>query len=217
MPSAWAPTIGRESSNVFSAVDERCDLPSRARASRPSSFSMPPSTFSAGTVQSSSSTSAVCEARMPIFFSFLPMRRPLVPGGTTKLAWPRVPSSGSTAATTTWTSAMPPLVMNIFWPLITHSPFLRMARVFIEETSEPASGSVTQNAPSAGFSGVPKHAGIQVEIWSGVPWEKMAATGSPVPWIASAIPAQPQVSSSATSAGMMPVPSPKVCCRKSVP
>jgi len=48
-------------------------------------------------------------------------------------------SSGSTAATTTWTSAMPPLVMKIFWPLITHSPFLRTARVFIEETSEPAS------------------------------------------------------------------------------
>ena len=57
---------------------------------------------------------------MPIFFSFLPMRRPFVPGGTTKLAWPRVPSSGSTVATTTCTSAMPPLVMKIFWPLITH-------------------------------------------------------------------------------------------------
>ena len=154
---------------------------------------------------------------MPIFFSFLPMRRPLLPGGTTKLAWPRVPSSGSTAATTTWTSAMPPFVMKIFWPLITQSPFLRIARVFIDDTSEPASGSVTAKAPRAGFSGVPKQAGIQVEIWSGVPWEKIAATGRPVPWMASAIPAQPQVSSSATSAGMIPVPSPKVCWRNSVP
>ena len=61
------------------------------------------------------------------------------------------------------------------------------------------------NAPSAGFSTVPKHAGIQVAICSGVPCEKMAAIGNPVPWMASAMPAQPQVSSSATSAGMMPV------------
>ncbi len=98
--------------------------------------------------------------------------------------------------------------MKTFWPLITQSPFLRMARVFIEETSEPASGSVTAKAPSAGLSTVPKQAGIQVAICSGVPWEKIAAIGRPVPWMASAMPAQPQVSSSATSAGMMPVASP---------
>ena len=54
------------------------------------------------------------------------------------------------------------------------------------------------------MSAVPKQAGIQVAICSGVPCEKIAAIGSPVPWIASAMPAQPQVSSSATSAGMMP-------------
>ena len=94
---------------------------------------------------------------------------------------------------------------------------MRTARVFIEETSEPASGSVTQKAPNAGLSGVPKQAGIHSEIWSGVPCEKIAATGKPVPWMASAMPAHPQVSSSATSAGMMPVPSPYVCCRNSVP
>src|SRR5712692_2422617 len=217
MPRAWAPTIGRESSNVFNATDDRWCVPSRARASLASSFSIPPSTFSSGMVQSSSSTSAVCEARMPIFLSFLPWRMPFVPGGTTKLAWPRVPSSGSTAATTTWTSAMPPLVMKIFWPLRTQLPFLRTARVFIDETSEPASGSVTANAPTAGFSTVPKQAGIHVAICSGVPCEKMAAIGRPVPWMASAMPAQPQVSSSATRAGMMPVESAKVCCRNSTP
>ena len=43
---------------------------------------------------------------------------------------------------------MPPLVMKTFWPLITQSPFLRTARVFIDETSEPASGSVTAKAPT---------------------------------------------------------------------
>src|SRR6266699_1051244 len=37
---------------------------------------------------------------------------------------------------------MPPLVMNTFWPLITQSPFLWIARVFIDDTSEPASGAV---------------------------------------------------------------------------
>ncbi len=36
-------------------------------------------------------------------------------------AWPREPSSRSTEAITTWTSAIPPLVAHAFWPLITHS------------------------------------------------------------------------------------------------
>ena len=49
-------------------------------------------------------------------------------------------------------------------------------------------------------------AGIALAIQgTGLP---IAATGRPVPWMASAMPAQPQVSSSATSAGMIPVPSP---------
>ena len=38
-----------------------------------------------------------------------------------KLACPRDPSSGSTEATTTWMSAMPPLVIQVFVPLRTHS------------------------------------------------------------------------------------------------
>ena len=38
-----------------------------------------------------------------------------------KPAWPRAPSSGSTEAMITWTSAMPPLVAQAFWPLMTHS------------------------------------------------------------------------------------------------
>ena len=58
---------------------------------------------------------------MPIFLNFWPCDSPGVPGGTTKLAWPRAPSSGSTDATTTWTSAMPPLVIHVLVPLSTHS------------------------------------------------------------------------------------------------
>ncbi len=71
------------------------------------------------------------------------MRMPGVPGGITKLAWPRALSSGSTAATTTWTSAIPPLVMKILVPLRTHSSPSRLAVVFSDFTSEPACGSVT--------------------------------------------------------------------------
>jgi len=63
-------------------------------------------------------------------------------------------------------------VMKIFWPLMIHSPFLRTARVFIAETSDPASGSVTQNAPSAGFSGVQASAAINPLLTAGAlaPW-----------------------------------------------
>ena len=70
---------------------------------------------------SSRTTSAVWEARMPCFLYFWPCDRPLVPGGTMKLAWPRPFSSGSTEATTTCTSAMPPLVIHALVPFSTHS------------------------------------------------------------------------------------------------
>ncbi len=58
---------------------------------------------------------------MPILENFWPMRSPGVFSGTTNEAWPRLPSSGSTEATITWTSAMPPLVIQVLVPLRTHS------------------------------------------------------------------------------------------------
>ena len=143
MPSAEAPTSGRVISKVASASAERDFFPERARSSFFSSFSSPPSRFSAGMRQSSRITSAVWEARMPSFVSFLPWLRPGVPLPTTKEAWPRVPRLGSTVATTTWTSAMPPLVMKTLVPLRTHSSPSRLAVVFRLFTSEPACGSVT--------------------------------------------------------------------------
>ena len=53
---------------------------------------------------------------------------------------------------------MPPLVIHVFWPLRTHSSFASSytARVFSPETSDPASGSLTQNAASASFVGRPE-------------------------------------------------------------
>ena len=80
---------------------------------------------------------------MPSFDSFLPCSRPGVPFGITNEAWPRWPSSGSTVATTTWTSAMPPLVMKTLVPLSTHSSPSSFAVVRRLLTSEPACGSVT--------------------------------------------------------------------------
>ncbi len=46
--------------------------------------------------------------------------------------------------------AVPELVMNVFWPSITHScvSASSAARVFVLPASEPASASVRPNAPS---------------------------------------------------------------------
>ena len=101
----------------------------------------------------------MCEARIPCFLTFAPCSSPSVPGGTMKAAWPREPSSRSTEAITTCTSAIPPLVAHAFWPLITHSSVASsyFALVRIAETSEPASGSDEQKAATFGSSAVPKH------------------------------------------------------------
>ena len=52
---------------------------------------------------------------------------------------------------------MPPLVIQALVPLSTHSSFASSytARVRSDDTSEPASGSLTQNAPSFTSSAVP--------------------------------------------------------------
>ena len=209
MPSAWAPTVGRLASKVCIAACDFDFLPSRTRARRSSSFSLPPSRQAPGTRQSSRWTSAVWEARRPCFLTLAPCSQPLVPGGMTKAAWPREPSSRSTEAITTWTLAMPPLVAQAFWPLITHSSFASsyLAVVRIAETSEPASGSEAQKAPSLTSSGVPKHCGIHSPICSGVPCPKIAATASEVPMIAMPMPASPQNSSSLAIGSVSPVSS----------
>jgi hypothetical protein len=80
---------------------------------------------------------------MPSLSSFLPIANPGVPFSTMNDAWPRCPSAGSTVATTTLTSAMPPLEMNTFEPLRTQSSPTRRAVVRSERTSEPAPASVT--------------------------------------------------------------------------
>ena len=80
---------------------------------------------------------------MPSFDSFLPSDSPGLSFGTTNDAWPRWPSSGSTVATTTVTSAMPPFEMKILVPFRIQSSPSRLAVVRSDLTSEPACGSVT--------------------------------------------------------------------------
>ena len=74
-----------------------------------------------------------------------------------------------------------------------------------ELTSLPASGSLTQNAPSWIFSGVPKHCGTHSPICSGVPLAMMPDTASVLPKIASVMPASPQHISSITTGQVRPV------------
>src|SRR3954447_16025832 len=87
MPMACAPTVGRLISKVRSAAWSREDLPSRARASRSSSFSLPPSRHEPGTRQSSRKTSAVWEARRPCFLTLVPIVTPAVSGGAEDRGW----------------------------------------------------------------------------------------------------------------------------------
>src|SRR6478672_7385973 len=99
MPIACAPTAGRVRSKVAMLAFEPPDFaPSRARARRASSLSLPPSRQRPGTRTWSRTTSAVWLARMPCLWNFWPWLSPFVPGGTMKLAWPRVRRSGSTTA-----------------------------------------------------------------------------------------------------------------------
>src|SRR5437868_11106319 len=65
---------------------------------------------------------------------------------------PRWPASRSVFAYTVYQLAYSPLVMKHLEPLITHLSPLRVAVVFIPETSEPASGSVRQKDASSGAS-----------------------------------------------------------------
>ena len=99
----------------------------------------------------------MCDARRPCFLTLAPCSMPSVAIGTMNAAWPREPSSRSVWAMTTWTSAMPPLVAQAFWPLSVHvseaASYLAVVRML--ETSEPALGSEAQKAATLMSSAVP--------------------------------------------------------------
>lgn len=149
---------------------------------------------------------------MPCFLNFWPWDSPGVAGGTMKEAWPLEPRSGSTTATTTWTLAMPPLVAQVLVPLSTHSSLASSytARVRMEATSEPASGSEEQKAATLTSLASPYICGIQVPICSSVPLARTPTAARPVPTIDRAMPASPQNSSSIAMGMPRPVES-KYC------
>ena len=220
MPIAWAPTAGRVRSKVAidgvaaaGAARPRGPGPAGRRASpcRRAGSGRAPARWS-------STTSAVCEARMPCLWNFWPWLSPLVPGGTTKLAWPRVRSSGSTTAVTTWTSAMPPLVAQVLVPLRTHSSLASsyVARVRIAPTSEPASGSEEQNAAELEVARACRTSAAPTRRPARrCRWRARPAAASAVPTIERPMPASPQNSSSIVIGMPSPVSSKAWVAKKS--
>ncbi len=104
-----------------------------------------PSTFSGGTRTSANDTDAVDEARMPILSSWGPRVTPGQAVSTMKAVI--LPSGPSVRANTVQRSAIPPLVIQIFSPFRIQAPSSpRFAEVRIDAASEPAPGSVRQNA-----------------------------------------------------------------------
>ena len=65
------------------------------------------------------------------------------------LSSPSLDSPVTAVMQTTPEISVPALVMNCLAPSITHSPSSRRARVRVLPASEPASGSVSPNAPSS--------------------------------------------------------------------
>src|SRR5690349_63444 len=102
---------------------------------------------------------------------------------------------------------MPPFVAHALCPFNTHSSDASsyFAVVRSDDTSDPASGSDTQNAPTAGSSTVPKHCGTHSPSCSGEPDDTIPATASVVPISDMPMPASPQKSSSLTMGNVIPV------------
>ena len=111
-----------------------------------------PTRWSSGTHTSSKNSSRVSSPRQPMPRSFGPIVKPGVSFSTKKLAYAGGrPSSDAVRARSVTPNDMsvPAFEMNAFWPLITQPPSRRCARVLMPRASEPASGSVKPNAPSA--------------------------------------------------------------------
>ena len=94
LPTAIAPTVGRVRSNVFIAACPPAEAPDLTRA-------MPRFELLAAAEIRILGQPDIVEHHLggmrgadPVLLEFLSLRRPSVPGGMTKEACPRVPSSG---------------------------------------------------------------------------------------------------------------------------
>ena len=111
-----------------------------------------PMRWSSGTQTSSKYSSRVSSPRHPMPRIFGPMVNPAVSFSTTKLANLGACSSSDSVRASSVTPndmSVPALEMNVLRPLISQPPSRRSARVRMPRASEPASGSVSPNAPSA--------------------------------------------------------------------
>ena len=124
--------------------------------------------------QSSRWTSAVCEARMPCFFTFAPCSQPLVPGGMTKPAWPREPSSRSTDAIDDVdvgdAAVGRPRLLAVEHPLVLGLVVLGGGAKRRDVGAGVGLGDAERARPW-GRRAVPKHCGTHSIICSGVPEE----------------------------------------------
>jgi hypothetical protein len=109
---------------------------------------------------------------------------------------PRCPFVGSVFAKTMVQAAWPAFVMNVFEPLRTYSLPRRSAFVLIRATSDPASGSLRPNEQRIGSAA---SGGSHFCFCSSSPARKTGAEPSVFATIETAIPAQPQDSSSPIS------------------
>ena len=112
---------------------------------------------------------------------------------------------------------MPPLVAQVFVPLMTHSSAASSYRALVRmaPTSLPASGSEEQNAPSLTSPGLPNICGSHSPICSLVPLLATAIAARPEPTSDRPIPASPQNSSSKATTVPRPLGSNHCVLKKS--
>ena len=152
-----------------------------------------PSRFATGTFTSWKASADVSVARWPILSRCFSTVTPSASAGTTNADRPFCPLLLSVDAKTTIQDAWPAFEMNILEPLRTYSSPWRTAVVWIPETSEPAFGSVSANEQRSGSS---ISCGSHSRFCSSVPARRTGAEPSVLATSVTAIPEQPQESSS---------------------
>ncbi len=155
-----------------------------------------PSRYSTGTRTSWNASAEVSVARCPILSRCFSTVTPGNEVGTMNAVSPRWPWLLSVEAKTTSHSALPAFVMNIFEPLMTYSSPSWTAVVWMPETSEPAFGSLSPKEQRIGLS---ISGGSHSCFCSSLPAIITGAAPRVLATIETAIPAQPQESSSPTS------------------
>ncbi len=150
---AWSSA---RSSTACVRLSERAAIEMRPTSSVPRNWLSPiagsPTRWSSGTHTSSKNRSRVSSPLHPMPRIFGPMVKPSASRATTKLAKAgRLGSPDSVRASSVTPNDMsvPAFEMNVFRPLMSQPPSRRIARVRMPRASDPASGSVRPNAPSA--------------------------------------------------------------------